>query len=137
MIRIILGIICLCVALVIVACGGVNKLAANIIYDARTQIATAERVGAKQTTLNEFRDAENLLAEAEAVLDKGDDDEAYRIGMKAYLMARYAEVLAAKKRAEWNANIAESELKEARQAEEKALIDRGQAEEELSALEGD
>ena len=137
MTRIILSIICLFIALVIIACGSANKLAANIIYDARTQVGAAEQVGAKQTALNEFRDAENLLAEAEASLDKGNDDEAYRIGMKAYLMARYAEVLAAKKKAEWSADVAESELREAQQAEEKARIDRGQAEEELSVLEGE
>ena len=100
MTRIISGIICLYVVLVIVACGGANKLAANIIYDTRAQIVAAEQIGAKQTTPNELRDSENLLAEAEASLDNGDDDEAYRIGTKAYLTARYAEALATKKRSE-------------------------------------
>ena len=41
MTRIILGIICLCAALIIVACGGANKVGANIIYDTRAQIAVA------------------------------------------------------------------------------------------------
>ena len=134
MTRIISGIICLYVVLVIVACGGANKLAANIIYDTRAQIVAAEQIGAKQTTPNELRDSENLLAEAEASLDNGDDDEAYRIGTKAYLTARYAEALATKKRSELDANVAESELREAQQGEEKARSNRAQAEEKLSAL---
>jgi len=132
--RIILGVICLFVALVIIACGGANKFAANIIDDTRAQIVAAEQIGAKQTTFDELRDAENLLAEAETVLDKGDNDEAYHIGTKAYLTARYAEVLAAKRRAELDANVAELELREAQQSEEVARRDREQAEKELSAL---
>jgi len=119
-----------------VACGGANKLAALIIYDTREQIVAAEQIGAKQTAANELRDAENLLAEAEAALNKGDYDEAYRIGTKAYLTVRYAEALAAQKRAELDANIAESELREAQQLEEEAFKNRAQAEEELSALMG-
>ncbi|MFQ6039556.1 MAG: DUF4398 domain-containing protein [Candidatus Poribacteria bacterium] len=134
MTRIISGIICLCVASIIVACGATNKLGANIIYDTRERIAAAEQIGVQQTASNELRDAENLLAEAEAALKRGDDDEAYRIGMKAYLTARYAEALAAQRKAELDAKVAESELREAQQAEEKALKDRAQAEKELNAL---
>ncbi|MBC8232253.1 DUF4398 domain-containing protein [bacterium] len=134
MTRIILGVICFCVALIIIACSGANKFAANIIDDTRTQIVSAEQIGAKQTAFDELRDAENLLAEAETVLDKGDDDEAYRIGTKAYLTARYAEALAAKRRAELDATVAELELREAQQSEEVARRDREQAEKELSAL---
>jgi len=134
MTRIISGIICLFVALVIVACGGANKFAANIIDDTRAQIVAAGQISAKQTAFDELRDAENLLAEAETVLDKGDDDEAYRIGTKAYLTARYAEALAAKRRTELDANVAELELREAQQSEEAARRDREQAEKELSVL---
>ena len=132
--RIILGVIFLFVALVIIACGSANKFAANIIDDTRARIVSAEQIGAKQTAFDELRDAENLLAEAETVLDKGDDDEAYRIGTKAYLTARYAEALAAKRRAELDANVAELELIETQQSEEVARRDREQAEKELSAL---
>jgi hypothetical protein len=136
MTRIILSIICLGVASIIVACGGVNKLATNIIYDTREQMTAAEQIGAKQTAPNDWRDAANLLAEAEAALDQGDDDAAYRLGTKAYLTAQYAEALAAQRRTELAVRVAESELREAQQLEAEALKDRAQAEEELSALMG-
>jgi hypothetical protein len=134
MTRINSGIICLCVASIVAACSGANKLGSNIIYDTKAQIDAAEQLGAKQTAPNEWRDAANLLAESEAALNEGDDDTAYRIGAKAYLTARYAEALAAQRRAELDAKVAESELREAQQTEEKAFRDRAKAEKELSAL---
>ncbi len=137
MMRIISRVICLLFAFIIAACGGrTARMAATILYDARVQILNAKRVDVERLAPDELRETENVLLEAEAYLGQGRDDEAYRVGKKAYSMARYAEILAAQKKAEQNLQIAEFDLETARQAVDSARRDREKAESELEALTG-
>lgn len=130
----VLVIVCLLPALMIVACAGKSQLAANMVYEAKAQIEAAEQMGARQLAAEELSAAARLLLEAETALLTHDEPEAYRIGVRAYLMARYAEVVAARNRGEKNAAIAELELANARQGAEKARTESETAERELEEL---
>jgi len=134
MTKTILVIACFIPAFVIAACARTNHPAASAIYEARAQVEAAEQMGARQLASEELSNATKLLSEAETALNGHNESEAYRLGVKTHLMARYAEVVAARNRAEKSAQIAEFELKKAQQEAEKARAESEAAGRELEEL---
>ncbi len=134
MTKTILVIACFIPALMITACAHTTHLAASTIYEARAQIDAAEQMGARRLASEELSNAIKLLSEAETALNAHNESEAYRIGVKAHLMARYAEVVAARNRAENAAEIAELELTTTRQEAEKKRVESEVAGRELEEL---
>ena len=129
-----LVIVCFIPVLMMVACAGTNQLAASMVYEAKAQIEAAKQMGAERLAAEELSEAVKLLLEAETALLAHNEPEAYRIGVKTHLMARYAEVVAVRNSAEKNAAIAELELETTRQDVEKARTESESAERELEEL---
>lgn len=128
-------VIALCLAIVLtnVGCGGINQPAEGLLHDARVQIGVAKRAEAATLASQELADAEQMLVQAETALSE-DDDQAYRLGIRAYLNARLAEAAAILKRNENRANDVEKELELKLRAADTALRQLEKAEDELERL---
>jgi uncharacterized protein YPO0396 len=126
----------LCSAIVLAnfGCGGKSQPVAGMLYDAKAQIGIAEAAEAKTLANQEFADAEQMLAQAETVLDMGDEHQAYRLGMRAYLKARLAEASAILRRNEAQAIEITKELESKLRAADAALRQLEEAEDELKQL---
>ncbi len=129
-------VVALCSSIVFAnfGCGGKSQPAAGMLYDAKAQIGIAKEVEAETLASQEFADAEQMLAQAEAVLDTGDEHQAYRLGMRAYLNARLAEASAVLRRNEAQAIEITKELESKLRAADAALRQLEEAENELKRL---
>ena len=129
-------VVALCSAIVLAnfGCGGRSQPAAEMLYDARAQIGIAEAAEAETLANQEFADAEQMLAQAETVLDMGDEHQAYRLGMRAYLKARLAETSAILRQNEAQAIEITKELESKLRAADAALRQLEEAEDELKQL---
>lgn len=129
-------VVALCSAIVLAnfGCGGRSQPAAEMLYDARAQIGIAKEAEAETLANQEFADAEQMLAQAETVLDMGDEHQAYRLGMRAYLKARLAETSAILRQNEAQAIEITKELESKLRAADAALRQLEEAEDELKQL---
>ena len=129
-------VVALCSAIVLAnfGCGGRSQPAAEMLYDARAQIGIAKAAEAETLANQEFADAEQMLAQAETVLDMGDEHQAYRLGMRAYLKARLAETSAILRQNEAQAIEITKELESKLRAADAALRQLEEAEDELKQL---
>lgn len=129
-------VVALCSAIVLAnfGCGGKSEPAGRLLYDARAQIGTAKAAEAETFANQEFADAEQMLAQAETVLDMGNEHQAYRLGMRAYLKARLAEATAILRRNEAQAIEITKELESKLRAADAALRELEEAEDELKQL---
>ena len=125
----------LIVVLMTLGCGSTNQLAAEIIYDANTQVEAAKEANAQNLAPQELADAEQMLARSEEVLNAGKGEDAYRLGMRAHLKAKIAEAVAIANQMEAEASSSESELLSKLQAAETAHRELEQAEQELEKLQ--
>ena len=75
-----------------------------------------------------------MLAQAETALKRGEGNQAYRLGMRAYLQARVAEAIAIASRKEEQAAKVTGELASKIQAVEAAHGQFEEAEDELEKL---
>ena len=125
----------LIVVLMNLGCGSTNQLAAEIIYDANTQVEAAKEANAQNLAPQELADAEQMLARSEEVLNAGKGEDAYRLGMCAHLKAQIAEAVAIANQMEAEASSSESELLSKLQAAETAHRELKQAEQELEKLQ--
>lgn len=73
-------------------CNGIDisKLASETMDNARVSINTAEKVGARDVAATEVKSAEDMLINAETSLQSGNEERAYRLGLRAFLHARIA-----------------------------------------------
>lgn len=78
--------------LITVGCNGtqIHQLAIETMNNARVSIDTAEKVGARDDAATEINSAEDMLTNAETSLQSGNDERAYRLGLRAFLHARIA-----------------------------------------------
>jgi non-homologous end joining protein Ku len=125
----------LIVVLMNLGCGSTNQLAAEIIYDANTQVEAAKEANAQNLAPQELADAEQMLARSEEVLNAGKGEDAYRLGMRAHLKAKIAEAVTIANQMEAEASSSESELLSKLQAAETAHRELEQAEQELEKLQ--
>ena len=126
--------LCLSIALANFGCGGKSQPAAGMLYDAKAQIGIAKEAEAETLASQEFADAEQMLAQAETVLEMGDEHQAYRLGMRAYLKARLAEASAILRQNEAQAIEITKELESKLRAADAALRQLEGAENELKRL---
>ncbi len=126
--------LCSAILLINAGCGGINQPAAGLLYDARAQIEAAKRAEAATRAGQELADAEQMLAQAETALDAGEGDQAYRLGMRAYLNARLAEATAILGRSEDQAIEIAMDLESKLRAADAALRQLEEAEEKLEKL---
>ena len=129
-------VVALCTAIVLAnfGCGGKSQPAAGLLYDVKAQIGTAKAAEAETLANQELADAEQMLAQAETVLDMGDEHQAYRLGMRAYLKARLAEATAIMRRNEAQAIEITKELESKLRVADAALRQLEEAEDELKQL---
>ena len=75
-----------------VGCNGtqVRQLAIETMNNARVSIDSAEKVGARDVAATEVKSAEDMLTNAETSLQSGNEERAYRLGLRAFLHARIA-----------------------------------------------
>lgn len=126
--------LCSAIALINFGCGGINQPAAGLLYDARAQIEVAKQAEAATLASQELADAEQMLAQAETALNAGEGDQAYRLGMRAYLNARLAEATAILGRSEGQAIEVTKQLESKLRAADAALRQLEEAEDELERL---
>lgn len=126
--------LCSAILLLNVGCGGINQPAAGLLYDARAQIEAAKQAEATTRASQELADAEQMLAQAETALNAGEGEQAYRLGMRAYLNARLAEATAILDRSEDQAVEIAKDLESKLRAADAALRQLEEAEEKLEKL---
>lgn len=78
--------------LITVGCNStqVRQLAIDTMNNARVSIDSAEKVGARDVATTEMKSAEDMLINAENSMQLGNEERAYRLGLRAYLHARIA-----------------------------------------------
>ena len=126
--------LCLMIMLVSVGCGGSNKFTAGLLDDAGAQIGAAKEAEAETLANRELADAEQMLAQAETALDTGDEDQAYRLGVRALLKARLASAIASLRRTEYQATEVATRLESRLRAADAAHRQFEEAEDELERL---
>ena len=126
--------LCSAILLLNAGCGGKNHPVAGLIYETRAQIEVAKQAEAATRASQEFADAEQMLAQAETALDAGEGDQAYRLGMRAYLNARLAEATAILAQSEDQAIQIAKDLESKLRAADAALRQLEEAETRLEKL---
>ena len=126
--------LCTTIVLANFGCGGKSQPVAGLLNDTKAQIGIAIEAEAETLSNQELADAEQMLAQAETVLDMGDEHQAYRLGMRAYLKARLAEATAILRRNEAQAIEITKELESKLRAADAALRQLEEAENELKRL---
>ena len=121
-------------ALINLGCSTSNQLAAGIIYDAKAQIRSAKEADAHSLAPQELADAEQMFSRAEDALVTGKESESYRLGMRAYLKAKLAEIIATTNQIEAESRVSEQELALKVQTLESARRALERAERELEQL---
>ena len=125
----------LIIALMGLGCGSTTQRAAEIIYDAQAQVKAAKEANAQNLAPQELADAEQMLARSEEALNAGKENEAYRLGMHAYLKAKIAGAVAVVNQMEAGASSLEDVLELKLRDAGAAHRDLEQAEEELEQLQ--
>jgi len=121
------------IAIISWTCAKSNQLAATMIYEAKAQINAAKQEEAAELASDQLAEAEEYINKSEIAL-KDDSQEAYRLAKRAYLKARYAEILAKRNMAERMADIEEAELEKLLRETEEERRARESAEGELKNL---
>lgn len=116
-------IIPLILLIFIVGCNGtqVRPLAIETMNNARISIDSAEKVGARDVARTEMKSAEDMLTNAATSLQSGNDERAYRLGLRAFLHARIATEKALAIRHESQVLEAQAALELQHQATEEVL----------------
>ena len=117
-------------------CGAKGQPIDVMLSDANSLIASAQESGAEQLAEPEFREAANLLSEAQAALENKDKN-ARSLIMRAQAQARLADALAKQSKAEADAAQAEAELEQTSEEASRAQQERKSAEEELAQMASD
>ena len=106
-----------------VGCNGtqVHQMAVDYMNNARVSIDSAEKVGARDVAPTEMKSAEDMLTNAETSMQSGNDERAYRLGLRAYLHARIATEKALALRQESQVLEAQAGLELQQQATEDVL----------------
>ena len=125
----------LIVTLTGLGCASTTQLASEMIYDANVQVEAAKAANAQNLAPQELADAEQMLARSKEVLDAGREKEAYRLGMRAHLKAKVAEVVAVANQMEAESSSSERALELKLQAAQAAHRDLQAAEEALKQLQ--
>ena len=125
----------LIVTLTGLGCASTTQLTSEIIYDANVQVEAAKAANAQNLAPQELADAEQMLARSKEVLDAGREKEAYRLGMRARLKAKVAEVVAVANQMEAESSNSERALELKLQAAQAAHRDLQAAEEALKQLQ--
>lgn len=68
----------------------VRDVALDTMNNARVSIDSAEKVGAREVAATEIKSAADMLTNAENSLQSGNDERAFRLGLRAFLLARIA-----------------------------------------------
>ena len=68
----------------------VRDVALDTMNNARVSIDSAEKVGARDVAATEIKSAADMLTNAETSLQSGNDERAFRLGLRAFLHARIA-----------------------------------------------
>ena len=125
----------LIVTLTGLGCASTTQRVSEIIYDANVQVEAAKAANAQNLAPQELADAEQMLARSKEVLDAGREKEAYRLGMRAHLKAKVAEVVAVANQMEAESSSSERALELKLQAAQAAHRDLQAAEEALKQLQ--
>ncbi len=109
--------------LITIGCNGtqVHQMAVDTMNNARVSIDSAETVGARDVAPTEIKSAEDMLTNAETSLQSGNDERAYRLGLRAFLHARIATEKALALRQESQVLEAQAGLELQQQATEDVL----------------
>ena len=109
--------------LITIGCNGtqVHQMAVGTMNNARVSIDSAEKVGARYVAPTEIKSAEDMLTNAETSLQSGNDERAYRLGLRAFLHARIATEKALALRQESQVLEAQAGLELQQQATEDVL----------------
>lgn len=84
-------IILLIAMIVTIGCGGeLEQFAIETVQNAHIELSSAEASGAPEVAKLSHRTAQEMLAAAEASMNAGDMERAYRLALRAYLHARIA-----------------------------------------------
>ena len=114
------GLVWLLILTITTGCGQqLSQLAIETAENARVSITVAEEVGAQDVAISDILTAEEMLAGAEAAMQSGDTERAYRLALRAYLYARIAteKALAVRQEAQLQEALAALELQKQRSAE--------------------
>jgi hypothetical protein len=96
-------------------------MAVDYMNNARVSIDSAEKVGARDVAPTEMKSAEDMLTNAETSMQSGNDERAYRLGLRAFLHARIATEKALALRQESQVLEAQAGLELQQQATEDVL----------------
>lgn len=99
----------------------IRKLAIETMDNASVSINIAEKVGARDVAATEMKSAEDMLTNAETSLQAGNDERAYRLGLRSYLHARIATEKALAERQESQVLEAQAGLELQQQASEEVF----------------
>ncbi len=109
--------------IITVGCNGtqVHQLAIETMGNARVSMDAAEKVGARDVAATEMKSAEDMLTNAATSLQSGNEERAYRLGLRAFLYARIATEKALAIRQESQVLEAQAGLELQQQATENVL----------------
>ena len=125
------GLVWLLILTITTGCGQqLSQLAIETAENARVSITVAEEVGAQDVAISDILTAEEMLAGAEAAMQSGDTERAYRLALRAYLHARIAteKALAVRQEAQLQEALAALELQKQRSAEVLRTLETHRAE---------
>lgn len=116
-------------------CNGmqIRKLAMDTMDNARSSIQIAENVGARDVAGTEMKSADDMLTNAETSLQSGNNERAYRLGLRSFLHARIATEKSLAVRQESQVLEAQAGLRLQQQATEEILNDLEKLREERDA----
>ena len=114
------GLVWLFILTIATGCGQqLQQLAVETVENARLSMTAAENAGAQDVAVSDILTAEEMLTGAEAAMQSGDTERAYRLALRAYLHARIAteKALAVRQEAQLQEALAALELQKQRTAE--------------------
>ena len=103
----------LLIPIIAIGCGQqLQQLAIETMENARDSMTAAENAGAQDIAVSDILTAEEMLTGAEAAMQAGDTERAYRLALRAYLHARIAteKALAVRQEAQLQEALAGLEL---------------------------
>ena len=103
----------LLIPIIAIGCGQqLQQLAIETMENARDSMTAAENAGAQDVAVSDILTAEEMLTGAEAAMQAGDTERAYRLALRAYLHARIAteKALAVRQEAQLQEALAGLEL---------------------------
>ena len=104
-------IVCVLTLAALVGCGGqLQQLAVETMENAQIALTSANAMGAAETALTPLQTAQEMLTTAENAMNAGDEGQAYRLALRAYLHARIATETAIAIREEAHAEEVQAQL---------------------------